>query len=136
MLFYYAFLAAFAVLMFYIFYQHVCSMAWDDNEVRHLERMELNVANIVRLLEAPDVKFLLNQPTSRENLFMEFSTALKSDVVSVCRWRGMRMGSLGLLAVFFFSYYALRIKAHLACSRRDLQFLSGLEMAFVRSMSS
>lgn len=136
MLFYYLFLAAFAVLMAYIFYQHVCSIAWDDNEIRRFERMELNVANIVRLLEAPDVKFLLNQPTSRENLFMEFSTGLKNDVLLMFRMGGMKATSVSLLAVFFLSYYLLRLKANMYCSRRDLRFLSGIELAFVRSMSS
>jgi hypothetical protein len=136
MLFFYLFVAVFILLMAYVLYQQVASAGWDEREIRQLEHLELNVAGIARLLEAPDVRFLLSNRKSRENLFMEFSDALKRDVLTLYRLGGIRVTSLGLLAVFFVSYYLMRAKAGLVCGRRDLHFLSALEMALVRSMKS
>jgi len=134
MLFYSLFLAAFAVLMLYVLYQHVSSPQCDEREIRHLESMELNVAGILRLLEAPDVRVLLTNTRTRANLFMEFSSALKSDVIMLRRLGGIRLEALPLWAAFFASYYLMRLKAPLVCGRRDLHFLSGLELALVRSV--
>ncbi len=134
MLFYYLFLAVFTVLMLYMFYQHICSARCDESEIRQLENMELNVAGIMRLLDAPDVRVLLRNTTTRENLFMEFSAALKKDVVTLHKLGGIRFASIPLWAVFFASYYLMRLKAPLLCGRRDLHFLSGLELALVRTV--
>ncbi len=134
MLFYYLFLAAFTVLMLYVFYQHISSAKCEESEMCLLENMELNVASIMRLLEAPDVRILLKNVTTRENLFMEFSAALKSDVVTLHKLGGIKLESLPLWGMFFFSYYLMRLKAPLLCGRRDLHFLSGLELALVRSV--
>jgi hypothetical protein len=134
MLFYYLFLAAFVVLMLYVFYQHISSAHCDEREIRQLEDMELNVASIMRLIEAPDVRVLLKNATTRENLFMEFSAELKSDVAALHKLGGIRLQSLPLWGMFFASYYLMRLKAPLLCGRRDLHFLSGLELALVRSV--
>jgi len=134
MLFYYLFLATFTVLMLYVFYQHICSAHCDENEMSQLENMELNVASIMRLLDAPDVRVLLKNTTTRENLFMEFSAALKNDLVTLHKLGGVRLASLPLWGMFFASYYLMRLKAPLLCGQRDLHFLSGLELALVRSV--
>ncbi|MFB3902236.1 MAG: hypothetical protein ACE15E_02180 [Acidobacteriota bacterium] len=134
MVFYYLFLAAFTVLMLYVFYQHLSSARYDENELRRLENMELNVANIMRLLDAPDVRILLRNNATRENLFMEFSAALKSDVITLHKLGGIRFASVPLWAMFFAAYYLMRLKAPLLCGQRDLHFLSGLELALVRSV--
>jgi hypothetical protein len=136
MLYYYLFVAVFILLMGYVLYQQIASAGWDESEIRELEHLELNVAGIARLLDAPDVRFLLGNRKSRENLFMEFSDALKRDVITLYRLGGIRATSVGLLVVFFVSYYLMRAKAGLLCGRRDLHFLSALEMALVRSMKS
>jgi len=136
MLFYSLFLAVFTVLILYVFYQHISSPQCDEREIRQLENMELNVAGILRLLDAPDVRVLLKNTTTRENLFMEFSAALKSDVITLRKLGGIRLGSLPLWGVFFASYYLMRLKAPLLCGRRDLHFLSGLELALVRSVTA
>ncbi|RPJ57719.1 MAG: hypothetical protein EHM23_19640 [Acidobacteria bacterium] len=134
MFFYYLFLAAFVVLMLYVFYQHVSSFRYEENEIRQLEHLELNVLSIMRLLEAPDVRVLLKNTTSRENLFLEFSAALKSDLGTLYKMGGVRLESMPLWAAFFASYYLMRLKAPLLCGQRDLHFLSGLELALVRSV--
>lgn len=133
MFFYYLFLAAFVVLMLYVFYQHVSSLRYAENEIRQLEQLELNVVSIMRLLEAPDVRMLLANATTRENLFMEFSAALKNDVTTLYKLGGIRFGAVPIWAAFLASYYLMRLKAPLLCGRRDLHFLSGLELALVRS---
>ncbi|RPI28983.1 MAG: hypothetical protein EHM61_03170 [Acidobacteria bacterium] len=134
MLFYYLFLAAFTVLMLYVFYQHISSLHWEESEVRQLENLELNVAGILRLLDAPDVRLLLEDASARQNLFMEFSSALRRDVATFRRWGRIRPESWAIMALFFVSYYFMRVKASLMCGRRDLHFLSGLELALVRSI--
>jgi hypothetical protein len=134
MSYYYIFLGVFAVLMAYVFYHQVAGLRWDSLELNRLEYMELSVAHILRLLDAPDVKMLLRRPKPRQYLFLEFSKDLKKDMKQLVRWRALGMGSLAFVVLFYVCYYLLRMKARLVCSPRDLHFLSGLELALFRSM--
>ncbi len=134
MIYYYAFVAAFCVLMVYLAYEQVAGVRWDAREIRRIEQMELNAAHILRLLEAPDVRLILQNRTSRQDIFLEYSGALMEDIQTLRRLgRFRRPTALPLLALFFTSYHLLRAKARLLCGKRDLQFLSGLELALLRS---
>jgi len=126
--------AIFSVLGGYLAYILFSSMRWDESEVRSMERLELHLAQILRLLEAPDVNMLLRDRQSRQRLFLEFSENLRGDVVHLLKSRRLDLGIQLFAATFFFSYYFLRIKAYLACGRNDLRFLSGLELALLRRL--
>lgn len=120
------------VLVGYLLYLQFSSLRWDESEIRLLERLELHLAHILRMLEAPDVKMLLRQPESRQYLFLEFSSDLKKDVVNLWRSRRLEWTVLALVAVFFFFYYGMRVKAYVSCGRNDIRFLTGLELALFR----
>lgn len=122
------------VLLFCVLYQHVSSLRSDEWEIRRVEQVELHLAHILRLLDAPDVRLLMEIPDSRQSLFLEFSECLKKDVLDLLRLRALRVTSLALVGVFFASYYLIRLKARLLCNRNDLRFLSGLELALFRTL--
>ncbi len=122
------------VLVGYLLYLQFSSLHWDESEIRFLDRLELHLAHILRVLEAPDVKMLLRNPESRQHLFLEFSSDLKEDVVSVWRSRKLEWTVLAFVASFFFFYYGMRVKAYVSCGRNDLRFLSGLELALFRKL--
>ena len=122
------------ILLFYVFYQHVASLRWDEKELRCLERVELHLAHILRLLDAPDVRLLLENPPSRQSLLLEFSDCLRRDVLSLLRLRAVGISSLAWVGIFFLSYYAIRIKSRLQCGRNDLRFLTGLELTLFRTL--
>lgn len=118
----------------YLLYIQVSSLRWNDAEIRFLERLELHLAHILPLLEAPDVKVLLRDSGSRQRLFLDFSSDLRKDVVELWRSRRLDLTALLLLALFFLSYYGMRLKAYVFCGRNDLRFLSGLELALLRKL--
>ena len=120
------------VLVGYLLYLQFSSLRWDESEIRLLERLELHLAHILRILEAPDVKMLLRQPESRQHLFLEFSSDLKKDVVNLWRSRRLEWTVLALVAVFFFFYYGMRVKAYVSCGRNDIRLLTVLELALFR----
>ncbi len=118
----------------YLFYLQISSLRWNDAEIRFLERLELHLAQILPLLEAPDVKMLLKSPDSRQRLFLDFSSDLRKDVVGLWRSRHLDLTALLLVAFFFLSYYGMRLKAYVSCGRNDLRFLSGLELVLFRKL--
>ena len=120
--------AVFSVMATYIFYLQFSSLKWDESEIRLLERLELHLAHILRLLEAPDMRLLLRKPEPRQRLFLDFSSYLKEDVVELLRSRKIGGATLVFVFTFFLSYYFMRIKARVICGRNDLRFLSGLEL--------
>ena len=122
------------VLGGYLLYLQFSSLRWDEAEIRFLERLELRLAHILSVLEAPDVKMLLRNPESRQRLFLEFSSDLKEDVMNLWRSRKMEWAVLALVASFLFFYYGMRLKAYVSCGRNDLRFLSGLELALFRKL--
>jgi hypothetical protein len=122
-------------LLLYLFYQYVSGLRSDEREIRSVEQIELHLAHILRLLEAPDVRLLMEVPTSRQALLLEFSDCLRKDVLALLRAKALGMTSLLMVGVFFLSYYLIRFKARLMCNRNDLRFLSGLELALLRTLN-
>ena len=122
------------LLLSYVFYQQITSLRSNEREIRYVEQVELHLAHILRLLDSPDVRLLLENPQSRQSLLLEFSDFLKRDVVTLARLRVLGLQSLAWAGTFFLSYYLVRLKAHVLCGRKDLRFLSGLELALFRSL--
>lgn len=125
--------AALALLVLSV-YTFVSSIRWDTAELRELESVELQLAHILQLLEAPDVRMLLQDESSRQDLLLEFSACLKEDVMKLIKSGGLQISSVLLTAVFLLSYYLIRVKAKLVSGRNDLHFLSRIELALFRSM--
>jgi hypothetical protein len=128
----YILVAASVTLLCYAFYLLILSIEWDDAEVRELERLELQLGHILSMLDAPDVRMLIEDPESRQDLMLQFSQHLKEDVLQLTKLRGLRFSSVPLVLAFFLSYYMIRLKARFICSRNDLRFLSALELAIFR----
>ncbi len=126
--------AVFSVMAAYIFYLQFSFLKWDESEIRLLERLELHLAHVLRLLEAPDMQMLLRKPESRQRLFLDFSSYLKDDVVELLRSRKIGGATLVFVCTFFLSYYLMRVKARVICGRNDLRFLSGLELVLCRRL--
>ncbi len=118
----------------YLFYLQFSSLHWDESEIRFLQRMELHLSQILPLLEAPDVKMLLKKPQSRRRLFLDFSSFLKEDVMVLLRSKKLAPAGYLVVAIFFLSYYSIRLKAHISCGRNDLRFLTGLELTVFRRL--
>ena len=117
-----------------ITYFELVRLEWNEAERRRLEVAELELAQILRLLEAPDVQMLMANHLDRRHLFLEYSGSLKRDVLSVLRVKDLRLKALCLVGVFLLSYHLIRLKSYLFCGRYDLRFLSGLELALVRTI--
>jgi hypothetical protein len=128
------FIAAALFLILYGFFIHVSTLRWDEAELRELERIELHLAHILRMLDTPDVRMLLEEPTARDDLLREFSTFLKEDVSQLLKLGGLGVSSLILVGVFLLSYHLIRFKARVFSGRHDLRFLSRLELALFRTM--
>lgn len=114
-----------ACLLFYALYLQLARAEWSDREIREMERMELHVGQIARLLDAPDVRLLMERKAARKRLFLEFSEDLRKDL-----WKLVRVGlsPIGVLyaSLFYASYFFMRVKARLFCSKNDLRFLAGI----------
>jgi hypothetical protein len=121
-------------LLFWSFYVYVSNLRYESDELRELEKVELQLAHILRLLEAPDVRMLLEDETKRLDLFLEFSVCLKEDVQRLARNGSLGIKSFLIVTLFLLTYHLLRLKARLSSGRNDLQFLSGIELALFRSM--
>jgi len=127
-------LAIALALLVWSFYIYVSSIRWDSLELRELQRVELQLAHILQLIEAPDVQLLLQDESARLELLLEFSDCLKEDVMRLLKSGGLRISSTVIAGVFLLSYHVIRFKARLIPGRNDLRFLSRIELALFRSM--
>lgn len=132
MIHYYYVVALSILLLFHLFYLQMTSLNWDEIERKYLEHVELHLAQILSLLEAPDVRLLLKNPKSRQVLFLEFSSFVREDVLKLLSLRKLGGTAVVWVGLFFLCYYLMRLKARIFCSYNDLRFLSGLELVFVR----
>ena len=128
------FVAIAVALLIWSFYLYLSSIRWNSAEMRELENVELQLAHILHLLEAPDVRLLLQDESSRQDLLLEFSSCLKEDVIRLVKAGGMRLSSMLIAGVFLFCYYLIRLKARLVSGQKDLYFLSGIELTLFRSL--
>ena len=78
---------------------------------------------------------LMANHSDRQPLFLEFSEALKRDVLSVVSFSNFNLKTLCLVGLFLLSYYLIRVKGYFFCGRNDLRFLSGFELALVRTLT-
>lgn len=124
----------FLLLMGVLTYYSLVNFEWDEGERRRLEKAELNLSIILRLIDAPDVKILMQNPRARRYLFTEYSRSLKNDVFSLIRSRELAFTTIAYIAVFFLVYLLVRLKAVLLCNVNDLRLLSSLELAIFRSL--
>lgn len=122
-------------LLAYIFYHTVTALEWEENERRRLQNIQLHLAHILTLLEAPDVRYYIHsKPKIRQALLLDFSECMKRDVQDLWRMRALGPESVVWAALFFLSYYVIRAKSRLVCCRNDLRFLTRLELALVRTV--
>lgn len=124
----------FALLAVASFYYHVSDYVWDESERRRLELAGLKLANIIRLMDAPDYAFATTSRQARLFLFQEYSRFLKEDVLSLMRLREMGMAAMAYAVLFLASYFVFRLKVRLSCTNNDLKFLTGLELILFRRL--
>jgi len=120
------------LVVFYSLYVHFASLRWDERERCELERLEMRVVNVMTLLEANDVRAMITRPASRRFLFLQYSEAIRQDILDMVRRFGAGFTSVGVLGLFFLAYYSLRFKSRVFCNIRDLRFLTGLELTVLR----
>ena len=126
--------AIFLILAVSLLYLHCTSLYWEEPELRALQRLELHLAQILSLLEAPDVGMLMKNRESRQLLLLEFSENLRADVVELWGSRKLDLNTLAMLGAFFCAYYGMRLKSHLWCGEDDLRFLAGMELLLCRRL--
>lgn len=125
---------ALLVLVSYLAYLHIASYEVGEWERRRLQEGKLRLAHLFLLLESRDVRVLMERPASRSRLFRQWSESIRKDIVDILRDRKLSFASFALVACFFLGYYGLRAKSYFFSGRRDLAFLSGLELALLRSL--
>lgn len=86
----------------------------------------MHLAEIVRLLEAPDVQMLMARVGARRTIFLEFSKNLREDVEKLLRLGALRPAGLFYVGLFYAAYCFLTLKAQFFCHRNDLRFLAGV----------
>jgi len=129
----FAYLCGLVILLaVYLVYLHAASFRIDSSERDRLVQAELRLAHISRLVEAPDVRMMLQAPKSRRYLVREFSTSLKKDVLELLRTNRLTPLALVLASLFFLGYSVLRVKGLLFSSVKDLRFLIWLEFRVFR----
>ncbi len=126
--------ALFLILVIVMLYYELASLRWEESERRLMERDEFELAFILKLLDAPDVVYLMKDREARRQLFLSFSQGLWRDAKAILEKRRLGPVSLLLALFFFLSFFLLRLKALVFCSERDLRFLSGVELVLVRSL--
>ena len=124
----------FLILTVLLLYLHCTSLYWDEPELRALQQLELHLAQILKLLEAPDVVMLMKNRQSRQGLLLEFSENLKADVVELWCSRKLDLHASMISSAFFFAYYGIRLKSYLWCGKDDLRFLAGVELLLCRKL--
>ncbi len=113
-------------------YNYAASLRGSANERDWLDRRRLKLGQILRLLDAPDVSWLLTRrPRARRRLFLELSPVLRQDVVGLGR-RSESFRLRLLVSLFLIGYHLMRFKSACRCGCRDLRFLAGLELAILR----
>jgi hypothetical protein len=133
----FAYLCALVVLLaVYLVYLHAASFRIKNSERDRLAEAELRLAHISSLVDAPDVRMMLESPESRRYLVREFSTSLKKDVMELVKAKRLPPAGLFLASLFLFGYCVLWIKGRVYSSVKDLRFLIWLELSVFRAAAS
>lgn len=130
------FLLFFVTLAGVAFYYHLSNFKLEDSEQKRLDEAELNLGIVIRLLEQPDTRFLLNQASTRRFMFVEYSKMLRQDVLSMVRQKELGLKTYALIGLFYTAFFLLSIKALIFAQVRDIWFLSGLGLRVYRSTST
>jgi hypothetical protein len=130
------FLFFFVVLAGVAFYYHLSNFKLEDSEQKRLDEAELNLGIVIRLLEQPDTRFLLNQTSTRRFMFVEYSKMLRQDVLSMVRQKELGLKTYTLIGLFYAAFFLLSIKSLIFAQIRDIWFLSGLGLRVYRSTST
>ena len=123
-------LALFLLFIVVLLYHFLGSVHFEEADRLRLERANLNLQTIIRVLEAPDTRHLLEDPETRVYVFREYADSLRRDV-----WN-LGLSSLALAGLFFSVFYLLRLKASFHCRPADLLILGRLELVIVRSLAA
>ena len=115
-------------------YYELLRLEWTEAECRRLEAAEVELAQVLRLLDSPDVRVLMTRHSDRQHLFLEYSDALRRDVLLLLRFRDVGGKTLCLIGVFLVCYFLIRCKAYLFCGRDDLRFLSAMGLRLFRTV--
>ena len=124
------------VLTVLVFYYRMAAMRWTEPERQNLEKAQLSLSVILKFIDAADGDYLLGQSQSCKILFFDFSKSMKEDVFRLLKTRELSLKSVTVSAVFLGSYYLLRWKGRILCARRDLLFLTGLQLTLFRSLEN
>ncbi|MEJ2079345.1 MAG: hypothetical protein P8020_06555 [Acidobacteriota bacterium] len=128
-------LVLFVLLLLFLAYNRLGTVSLDEADRVRLEKANLNLQTIVRLLEAPDTQHLLKNPKTRLYVFREYADSLKHDVWTLVRSGQLRLSSALLALLFFGVFYLLQLKALIHCRAADLMLLGRLELVIVRSLA-
>ena len=125
-----------ALLAVYLVYLHAASFRIKNSDRDRLAQAELRLAHISSLVDAPDVRAMLESPESRRYLVREFSNSLKKDVMELLKANRLPPTGLLLASLFMFGYGVLWIKGRIFSSVKDLRFLIWLELSVFRAAAS
>lgn len=128
-------LVLFVLLLLFLAYNRLGTITLDEADRVRLEKANLNLQTIIRLLEAPDTQHLLRNPETRLYVFREYAESLRHDVWTLVRSGQLRLSSTLLAGLFFVVFYLLRLKAVFHCRSADLLILGRLELVIVRSLA-
>ncbi len=129
-------LALFLLFIVVLLYHFLGSVHFEEADRLRLERANLNLQTIIRVLEAPDTRHLLEDPETRVYVFREYADSLRKDVWNLIRSGQLGLSSLALAGLFFSAFYLLRLKASFHCRPADLMILGRLELVIVRSLAA
>lgn len=129
-------LALFLLFLAFLAYSRLARVHLEDSDRLELDRANLRLQTIVRLLEAPDTRHLLKNRETRLYVFREYADALRHDVWVLVRSGRLGFSSTVLAGLFFGVFYLLQAKALIHCGSTDLLLLGRLELVIVRSLAA
>lgn len=127
-------LVLFVFLLVTLAYNYFGRVRIEEADRIHLEKANLNLETIVRLLEAPDTQHLFKNPETRQYVFREYADSLRHDVWTLVKRGQLRPSTTLLAGLFYLVFYLLRLKASFHCKAQDVLLLGRLELVIVRSL--
>lgn len=125
----------FALFLLFLAYHRLGKISLEEADRLRLEKANLNLQTVLRLLEAPDTQHLLRSPQTRHYVLREYADRIREDVWTLVRSGQLSLSSNLLAVLFFVLFYALRLKALFHSRPTDLLLLGRMELAIVRSLA-